>query len=79
MINYLKTNLPNPKTHKIYFDLGTETLDKMYEPYQIKVDEIMKAKKFRKKNWKTLKFEGEDHSEKSWAKSLSIPLAYMLK
>ena len=24
--NYLKANLPNPKTHKIYFDFGTETL-----------------------------------------------------
>ena len=77
--NYLKANLPNPKTHKIYFDFGTETLDKLYEPYQIKVDEIMKAKKFGKKNWQTLKFEGEDHSEKSWAKRLSIPLAFMLK
>ena len=77
--NYLKANLPNPKTHKIYFDFGTETLDKMYEPYQIKVDEIMKAKKYGKKNWQTLKFEGEDHSEKSWAKRLSIPLAFMLK
>lgn len=78
-INYMDSHLPNPKTHKIYFDFGTETLDKMYEPYQIKVDEIMKAKKFGKKNWQTLKFEGEDHSEKSWAKRLSIPLAFMLK
>ena len=77
--NYLKANLPNPKTHKIYFDFGTETLDKLYEPYQIKVDEIMKSKKFGKKNWQTLKFEGEGHSEKSWAKRLSIPLTFMLK
>ena len=49
------------------------------QPYQMKVDEIMKAKKYGKKNWQTLKFEGEDHSEKSWAKRLSIPLAFMLK
>jgi hypothetical protein len=45
----------------------------------MKVDEIMKAKNFGKKNWQTLKFEGEDHSEKSWAKRLSIPLTFMLK
>ncbi len=25
------------------------------------------------------RFEGEDHSEKSWAKRLSIPLTFMLK
>ncbi len=57
--------MPNPKTHKIYFDFGTETLDKMYEHYQMKVDEIMKAKKFGKKNGQTLKFE-----EKTTAKNL---------
>ena len=40
----------------------------------MKVDEIMKAKNFGKKNWQTLKFEGEDH-RKILGKRLSIPLA----
>ena len=77
--NYLKSHLPNPKNHKIYFDYGTATLDAMYEPFQLKVDEIMKSKGFTAKNWMTQKFEGADHSEKSWNKRLHIPLEFLLK
>ena len=29
---YLKNNLPDPSTHKFYFDYGTEALDTLYEP-----------------------------------------------
>ena len=77
--NYLKDHLPNPKNHKIYFDYGTATLDAMYEPFQLKVDEIMKSKGFTSKNWMTQKFEGADHSEKSWNKRLNIPIEFLLK
>ncbi|WP_396193224.1 alpha/beta hydrolase [Flavobacterium sp.] len=76
--NYLKTNLPNPKNHRIYFDYGTATLDAMYEPLQLKVDEVMKAKGYNSLNWSTNKFEGEDHSEKAWQKRLHIPLEFLL-
>lgn len=76
--NYLNKNLPNPKNHKIYFDYGTETLDALYEPYQQKVDAIMKSKKFKRRNWETLKFTGADHSEQAWAKRLAIPLQFVL-
>jgi enterochelin esterase-like enzyme len=75
---YLKKHLPNPKNHKIYFDYGTATLDAMYEPFQLKVDDIMKAKGFSSQNWSTQKFEGEEHSEKSWNKRLHIPIEFLL-
>lgn len=78
-MNYLKTNLPNPNTHKIYFDYGTKTLDALYEPFQIQVDKIIKEKGFSKKNWQTKKFVDADHSEKSWAKRVAIPLVFLLK
>jgi hypothetical protein len=38
VIDYLKTHLPDARTHKFYFDYGTETLDANYEPYQRKMD-----------------------------------------
>jgi enterochelin esterase-like enzyme len=75
---YLKKHLPNPKNHKIYFDYGTATLDAMYEPFQLKIDEIMKDKGFTSQNWTTQKFEGEEHSEKSWYKRLHIPIEFLL-
>jgi len=78
MIEYMKKNLPSPKEHKIYFDYGTETLDATYEPFQLKADEVMKAKGFKQKNWLTKKFVGDDHSEKAWAKRVDIPLIFLL-
>ncbi len=79
IIEYMKTNLPAPKNHKIYFDYGTETLDSTYEPYQLKADEVMKAKGFTEKNWITRKFPGDDHSEKSWSRRVNVPIMFLLK
>ena len=76
---YLEQNLPLAKTHKIYFDYGTRTLDKFYLPYQHRVDEILKLKGFDETNYKNLKFEGHDHSENSWNKRFQIPVEFLLK
>ena len=79
MLEYMKKNLPSPKNHKIYFDYGTQTLDATYEPFQIKADEIMQRNGYKQnKNWITRKFEGEEHSEKSWRKRVDIPLVFLL-
>lgn len=79
VVEYMKTSLPNPKRHRIYFDFGTATLDAAYEPFQMKADEVMKAKGYKAgKNWITKKFEGDDHSESSWSRRASIPLKVLL-
>ncbi len=78
MIDYMKTHLPEPATHKIYFDYGTETLDKDYEPYQQKADAIMREKGFTEKNWITRKFIGDEHSERAWRKRVHLPLLFLL-
>jgi enterochelin esterase-like enzyme len=77
--NYLRNTLPDPKTHKIYFDCGTTTLDAFYPPLQKKVDAVMKEKGWTLKNWMTQEFPGEDHSEKAWRKRFHIPLEFLLK
>ncbi|MFP2996468.1 alpha/beta hydrolase-fold protein [Spongiivirga sp. MCCC 1A20706] len=78
-ISTLPKSLPDPKTHKIYFDYGTETLDAQYEPFQQKVDQMMLDKGYIKnENWVTKKFEGADHSEKSWSARVHIPILFML-
>lgn len=76
---YLKTHLPNPKNHKIYFDYGNKTLDSLYPTLQKKVDSIMKEKGFSSKNWMTKFFPGENHSEDAWHKRFHIPLEFLLK
>ncbi|MHA7057643.1 alpha/beta hydrolase [Aquimarina sp. M1] len=76
----LPTTLPDPETHTIYFDFGTETLDAQYEPYQKKVDQMMIDKGYTEgKNWITKKFEGAAHNEKSWNERVHIPLQFLLQ
>jgi len=76
--SYLSDNLPLAGNNKIYFDYGTEALDSFYEPYQKNVDSIMRSRGYNQRNWKTMKFEGHDHSEKSWGNRLHIPLEFLL-
>lgn len=75
---YLKSNLPDPNTHKIYFDFGTETLDDLYEPYQLMIDSVMVTKGYTSDNWLTKKFEGQAHKETDWAKRFHIPMEFIL-
>lgn len=77
-INYLKLNLPNPASNKIYFDCGDQTLDALYPPIQNKVDAVMKHKGFTKTNWITNYYPGENHSEAAWKKRIQVPLLFLL-
>jgi predicted alpha/beta superfamily hydrolase len=76
--NYLRAHLPDPATHKIYFDYGDQTLDALYPPLQKKADHVMKEKGFSEKNWLTKYFPGQEHSERAWKRRLDVPLIFLL-
>lgn len=78
-LNYLKENLPKPKKHKMYFDCGDATLDKLYPEIQKKVDQIMKDKGYNDGNSLSKFFPGENHSENAWHKRLHIPLEFLFR
>lgn len=79
VVEYLRARLPDPRTHKFYFDFGTETLDAQYEPFQRRVDALMMLAGYTEGvNWVTRKFEGEEHSERSWRRRVDIPLVFFL-
>ena len=77
-IDYLIKHLPDAESHKLYFDRGTTTLDRTYEPFQNRFDALMRETSYEEgKNWKTLVFEGAAHSEKSWRKRIHVPLEFL--
>ncbi len=72
-------HLPDPATHRYWFDYGTQTLDAGYEPYQQRADAILrKAGYVEGQNWITRKFEGAEHSEKAWRLRVDQPLVFLL-
>lgn len=80
VIEYAKTALPKPGHHRIYFDFGTKTLDKDYEPYQKRMDEVMRVMGYTfGKDWVTRKFTGADHSERAWRSRVDVPLTFLLQ
>ena len=74
---YMREHLPNPVTHRIYFDHGTRTLDAAYPPLQAQADAVMAEKGYSASNWQTLHFEGAEHSESAWAARLDKPLVFL--
>ena len=76
---YLAPALPDPKTHRLYFDHGTETLDAIYKQYQDRVDTVVARRGYEQgANWLTRSFPGQKHNEISWASRVDIPLEFLL-
>lgn len=75
---YMDSNLPSSKDHVIYFDYGTESLDKFYPKYAQRINRILQDEGYDQSNSRNLKFGGADHSELSWQKRLHVPLTFLL-
>ena len=79
VIDYFARHLPKPGAHKFYFDFGTATLDAQYEPFQQRMDQVMRAAGYAEgRDWVTRKFPGAEHSERSWRQRADIALAFLL-
>lgn len=74
---YLRQHLPDPATHRLYFDHGTATLDAMYPALQAKADALVRARGYTAANWSTRRFEGAEHTEAAWSARLDQPLRFL--
>ncbi|WP_377886363.1 alpha/beta hydrolase [Algimonas porphyrae] len=80
LVDYFSERLPDPDTHRLYFDFGTNTLDWNYEAYQDRMDAAVEAAGYvRSENWTTRKYDGQDHSERSWRSRVHVPLKFLLE
>lgn len=79
IVEFLGHNLPDPASHRFYWDYGTESIDRDYEGYQMALNEIGYARGYKEgENWVTRKFEGHDHTERAWRSRVHIPLTFLL-
>jgi len=79
VIDYLASHLPDHASHRLYFDYGTATLDALYEPYQQRMDVVMRQAGYVEgRNWLTLRFDGAEHNEQAWRQRAALPLQFLL-
>ena len=58
---------------------GPNTDDAPYEPFQKNVDNLLKKRGYIEgHDWTTLKFPGDEHSERAWRCRADIPLRFLL-
>ena len=77
---YLSPALPDPRSHRLYFDHGSETLDSVYARYQDRVDAVVERRGYRQwSNTLSLSFPGQKHNEISWASRVAVPLQFLLR
>ena len=77
VFDYLRGHLPDPASHRIYFDHGTATLDALYGEAQAFADIMLRDRGYTDKNFMTRVFPGEGHTEDAWARRVGIPLGFL--
>ena len=77
-LGYLRTRLPDPRTHRLYFDCGDQTLDALYPAIQRRVDAVVQERGYTPRSWQTRYVPGANHSEQAWNRRLADPLQFLL-
>ena len=78
-IDWYEQHWPKGGKHRLYFDYGTETHDAPFEPYQKRMDTVLRQHGYIEgEDWVTKKFDGADHSPMAWRERLHIPLTFLL-
>ena len=76
---YLRKALPRPGLHKIWFDHGSETLDRHYAAYQARIDRLVASRGWRDgRDFVSRNFPGAAHNEDSWRARVHLPLRFLL-
>jgi enterochelin esterase-like enzyme len=79
IVGWLGEALPPPGRVRLYFDHGSESLDALYQPYQLAVDEVVRARGYKAGcDWTSVRFPGTAHDESVWRARADQPLAFLL-
>lgn len=74
----VRDGLPDPATHRLYFDRGDETLDQFYAVFQSRIDQTVRAAGWSPDRFRSLVFPTAEHNEASWNQRLDVPLTFLL-
>lgn len=78
MMAYVADRLPDPATHRIYFDHGTSTIDYYYGPWNTRALLTAQEKGYHYgKNLDSYVDYGAPHEESAWCKRVDRPLRFL--
>lgn len=78
MMNFVETHLPDPATHRIYFDHGTSTIDQWYGPWETRALLIAQNLGYKYgQNLDSYIDYGAPHEESAWAARTPRPLKFL--
>lgn len=80
ILSYLKSKLPSPTNHRIYFDQGTGKWDAGYSKYETIARQIAAEVGYGTDNGtlETYDAVGADHNESSWQKRVDRPIKFLI-
>jgi enterochelin esterase-like enzyme len=80
VLGWFDANLPRAGAHRLYFDHGTQGLDRLYAPYQARMDAIGTAKGYVSgRDWFSRATPGAEHNEAAWNARLPQALGFLLR
>ncbi len=80
VVDYLEKKLPASGANRFYFDYGTEAIDALYEPYQQRVDGILRTRGYRPGiDFASHRYLGATHNEAAWRDRIEVPLSFLLR
>jgi predicted alpha/beta superfamily hydrolase len=80
VLGWFDANLPRAGAHRLYFDHGALGLDRLYHPYQSRMDAIGAGKGYvAGKDWLSKASAGAEHNEAAWNARLPAVLGFLLK
>lgn len=78
MMDFVEKKLPNPVTHRLYFDHGTSTIDAYYGPWETKALLRAQERGYRYgENLDSYIDYGAPHEERAWAGRVERPLRFL--
>lgn len=78
MMRYVENHLPDPSTHRLYFDHGTSTIDAYYGPWETQALLLVQRKGYKYGNNLDSYIDfGAPHEEKAWARRVARPLRFI--
>jgi predicted alpha/beta superfamily hydrolase len=75
---YFQSHLPDPGSHRIYMDRGTQELDALYSAAQPFADVLIRERGYTDATFMSRIYAGAGHNEKDWGARLDVPLLFLL-